>query len=478
MTKVRLYHDNVLEREFDPGDRDWRIGRGTANDVVLIDPTRSISRFQAEIRREQARWWILDLNSQNGSWIEGKRIQREPLTDGTTVVFGEYRLVFEDVAGAAPSPAPPGAPAPVAATMVMRPPVAAIAHVPAAPVPTPAVVTPAVVTLAAARGAGVRPSAQASGGSIIVRLLRLPRPVLFGAFAAFTLLVMGLSMALRPSSATPAASPAPSAETGDTGRADPNAAFIELHMQEGRTQASAGDCAGAIRDHLNRILLVDATHSAAAELKARCEEQIRVAAATSAKPADPAPAARVATRSSTAPTGGPGAPPRAAAPPARVVDEGNADAVAMSRIRAALGRQDFVAARGAALALLKRTPHDLQAKALLAEAEAGNQRSATRELEAGSRLERDGDLAEAMRAYERAGQLAPDLAGVSEAMARVRQQAIGEGEAAYARARQYHSLGRLPEAMAWYEKAARLLPASDARRTDALARLAELKGQR
>ncbi len=106
MPKVIIWRDGAIETEFDPGHRDWRMGRSETNDITLLDPRKSVSRFHAELREENGRWVFIDLNSQNGSWKEGLRVNRLVLEHGHEVLFGDYRLAFEDVKVAPPPPVP------------------------------------------------------------------------------------------------------------------------------------------------------------------------------------------------------------------------------------------------------------------------------------------------------------------------------------------------------------------------------------
>ena len=66
MAKLIIYQDNVPDREVELGVGNTRIGRGPDNDIVLADPTQSVSRHHAEVRLEENRYTIVDTNSQNG----------------------------------------------------------------------------------------------------------------------------------------------------------------------------------------------------------------------------------------------------------------------------------------------------------------------------------------------------------------------------------------------------------------------------
>src|SRR5690606_35873747 len=106
MPKVIIWRDDAVETEFDPAHRDWRIGRSETNDIALLDPRKSVSRFHAELREENGQWYFIDLNSQNGSWHEGQRVTRLALANDTEISFGDYRLVFVDTPVAAAPVAP------------------------------------------------------------------------------------------------------------------------------------------------------------------------------------------------------------------------------------------------------------------------------------------------------------------------------------------------------------------------------------
>ena len=94
--KLHIYRRDTLERTLDLTGHDLRIGRGAENDVVLEDADKTVSRFHAELRFENDEWILIDLNSQNGSWIDGERIQRASLSPGMTIALGHFRLVLED----------------------------------------------------------------------------------------------------------------------------------------------------------------------------------------------------------------------------------------------------------------------------------------------------------------------------------------------------------------------------------------------
>ena len=91
-----VFRDGVVHRALELGARGLTIGRALQNDVVLEDPDRTVSRFHAEVRQETGGWVLLDLNSQNGTWVESRRVDRVELKAGVPVAIGRYSLVFDD----------------------------------------------------------------------------------------------------------------------------------------------------------------------------------------------------------------------------------------------------------------------------------------------------------------------------------------------------------------------------------------------
>jgi hypothetical protein len=68
------------------------LGRSRACDIRVDD--LNVSRRHAEIRQEGATYWILDLDSMNGTSLNGKQVERERLRDGDRIVVGSTEIVF------------------------------------------------------------------------------------------------------------------------------------------------------------------------------------------------------------------------------------------------------------------------------------------------------------------------------------------------------------------------------------------------
>lgn len=80
-------------------DRDLlRIGRAPQNELVM--DVAGISRFHAQIRRQETLWILEDLNSTNGTHVAGRQLnQPYILREGDIVYFCDQRATFERIEG-------------------------------------------------------------------------------------------------------------------------------------------------------------------------------------------------------------------------------------------------------------------------------------------------------------------------------------------------------------------------------------------
>jgi ABC-type multidrug transport system ATPase subunit len=77
--------------------RTLRIGRAPGNDIVV--PDLSVSRYHAELRMTGGAYQIVDLDSHNGTYVNGQRVNSAPLADGDLVGIGSstFRLTGEEL---------------------------------------------------------------------------------------------------------------------------------------------------------------------------------------------------------------------------------------------------------------------------------------------------------------------------------------------------------------------------------------------
>jgi len=89
------------------------IGRAEDNDIVVADP--AVSRHHAELRNAGGQYHLVDLGSNNGTFVNGQRITAAPLSPGDVVVIGTstFRLAGQELQEfAAPAPQAAGVPHP------------------------------------------------------------------------------------------------------------------------------------------------------------------------------------------------------------------------------------------------------------------------------------------------------------------------------------------------------------------------------
>ena len=73
-------------------DHALRLGRSPDNDIILRDPATSGHHARLERRGEQ--FWIVDLGSTNGTFVNGESIQEKQLSNGDRVTIGQNSLNF------------------------------------------------------------------------------------------------------------------------------------------------------------------------------------------------------------------------------------------------------------------------------------------------------------------------------------------------------------------------------------------------
>jgi len=74
-------------------DRDVvTVGRHPDSDIFLDDIT--VSRRHAEFRRDAGRFWVHDVGSLNGTYVDGQRADDRMLATGDEVQIGKFKLLI------------------------------------------------------------------------------------------------------------------------------------------------------------------------------------------------------------------------------------------------------------------------------------------------------------------------------------------------------------------------------------------------
>jgi len=74
------------------GDHGLRIGRSPDNDIILRDPATSGHHARLERRADQ--FWVVDLGSTNGTFVNGESIQEKQLNHGDRLTVGQNSVHF------------------------------------------------------------------------------------------------------------------------------------------------------------------------------------------------------------------------------------------------------------------------------------------------------------------------------------------------------------------------------------------------
>lgn len=434
MLLVRLTRAGAVEAEAQLEQADLRVGRASDNEIPLQDPDKTLSRHHAELRREGDRWIYLDLNSANGSWVGEHRVMRLELLPGIAVTLGDYQLTLARVDAALDATS-----ASADATQIfrrdaetLRPPPAA--KPPAAPGAKPAA-TPSVGGAVSVGAAAVAAAPPASTPPIR-RIIIYASIVVFGAFAVM------LALLLRPGDEAPAADPvaatappAPAAPVPAPANVTPSAPLVAENLPPSPppTEPRANTTPVAPPPPVVRPRPVRDSDPDAATIPARPGES-------------------------------------ASDLQQRRADVRRRYTLALQRLA---GRQ-FAEASDLLAGLSREAPKFRDLNARLAESGEGLRQQAAENFKTAAKLEESSQWTEALTAYERLRPSAAALPGLTEAIDRTRKKMYEAGADALTRARQYDSRGRVPEAIAWYQRAVNWLPPDHPGLETAKQRLAQL----
>ena len=70
------------------------IGRSYRNDIVLDDT--KVSRHHARIEERAGKYYVIDMESTNGIFVNGQQVAEEVLTDGCKILIGMTDLIFKE----------------------------------------------------------------------------------------------------------------------------------------------------------------------------------------------------------------------------------------------------------------------------------------------------------------------------------------------------------------------------------------------
>jgi len=101
MAKVVLKFGNKVLNEVALIGSEVTIGRNAENDIHIDNP--AVSNFHARIIREGKQYFIQDLGSLNGTFVDNEKVEIRELTGGDNIAIAKHTLTFE-LGDNAPSP--------------------------------------------------------------------------------------------------------------------------------------------------------------------------------------------------------------------------------------------------------------------------------------------------------------------------------------------------------------------------------------
>ncbi len=93
MPQLHFVEGPMRDRRANLPNHEVTIGRHAGCDLLL--PDYKVSSKHAVVRNQNNEWWIYDLNSSNGLYVNDKEIDAAVLQEGDKVVLGESAFVFE-----------------------------------------------------------------------------------------------------------------------------------------------------------------------------------------------------------------------------------------------------------------------------------------------------------------------------------------------------------------------------------------------
>jgi signal transduction histidine kinase len=89
---LEVVRGNLPERIHFLGPRSYTLGRAAGNDLTLPEP--SVSKTHARLIHQDGQFWIEDLKSLHGVYVNATKIQKAPLVSGAQIQLGNLTFKF------------------------------------------------------------------------------------------------------------------------------------------------------------------------------------------------------------------------------------------------------------------------------------------------------------------------------------------------------------------------------------------------
>ncbi len=92
MNKILLKFKDAVIKEMKIEKDIYKIGRKTENDIVIDN--MAVSGFHAQLIKSNDTVYVEDLNSTNGTFVNGKKISKHILNHGDVILIGSHTIEF------------------------------------------------------------------------------------------------------------------------------------------------------------------------------------------------------------------------------------------------------------------------------------------------------------------------------------------------------------------------------------------------
>ncbi len=107
MPRLLLKFNAAVIKEIQIGADSLAVGRKADNDIVIDNP--AVSGHHCRISMQGGAYFVEDIESTNGTFVNGKRVKKSGLHNNDVVGLAKHALVFlEDAPPSAPAPQPTG----------------------------------------------------------------------------------------------------------------------------------------------------------------------------------------------------------------------------------------------------------------------------------------------------------------------------------------------------------------------------------
>ena len=94
MSKLTLMFDGIFIRDYELNEDEITVGRRTSNTITTDNSDLAVSGIHGSIVTILDEHFVEDLDSTNGTYVNGKPIRKHSLKDGDVIAFGRHTLKY------------------------------------------------------------------------------------------------------------------------------------------------------------------------------------------------------------------------------------------------------------------------------------------------------------------------------------------------------------------------------------------------